>query len=152
MTYTGRVKEVKAKLAQEEELLKAEAALVRVESVEVLARGGLGKYSERLKLKLARVLDRTADELEGLEPKQRAQAAAALSLVSERLYKWSREESEQERERAVNGMINLTLQNTSPERLKELALARHGWETPEQRGAAGQVAGGVQRAGERKEE
>jgi hypothetical protein len=121
VTYTERVKEVKAKLAQEEELLKAEAALVRIESVEVLARGGLGKYSERLKLKLARVLDRTVDELEGLEPKQRAQAAAALSLVSERLYKWSREESEQERERAADGMVNLRLINTPPWRLKEMA-------------------------------
>jgi hypothetical protein len=139
VTYTERVKEVKARLEQEEELLKAEAALVRVGNVEVLARGGLSKYSERLKMKLARVLDRTADELEGLEPKQRAQAAAALPLVSERLYKWSREESEQERERAANGMINLALINTRPEELKRRAelkreaLARHVEAVPEQK-------------------
>jgi hypothetical protein len=83
LTYTERVKEVKAKLAQEEQLLKAEMAVMRVENEEVLARGGIWKYLERLKMKLARVLDRAADELEGLEPKQRAQAAA-LPLVSER--------------------------------------------------------------------
>jgi hypothetical protein len=146
--YARRVKEVKAKLEQEEELLKAEMAVMRVENVEVLARGGLGKYSERLKLKLARVLDRTADELEGLEPKQRAQAAAALSLVSERLYKWSREESEQERERAVQGMINLSLINTRPDELKRLAQLRHGGESPEQRAVAGQAGGREERAGE----
>jgi hypothetical protein len=113
---------VEAGLRRAERLAEAEKVVVRAENLEVMAKEGLGKYSARLKLKLARVVDGIADELEGLGAKEKAQAAAAVSLVCERLFKWDKDLSAREEELASKGMINLSLIATRPEDLKRLAL------------------------------
>jgi transposase-like protein len=131
--YPGRVKAIETALEREEALMLAEESLAKSADLEIMARGCLIRDSERAKLGLSRLINRTIEELGNpeIKPRDRAKGLGALSPVIKLVYRWHEEPSIEQMERAQSGMINLTLQATDPHDLKRLALARHGGSAPE---------------------
>ena len=66
-----------------------------------------------------------------MKPKDVAVALVALRSVGEHLHRWSEEPSVAQIEQKKSWAINIPLQCTPPERLKELAIASNGGSAPE---------------------
>jgi hypothetical protein len=104
---------------------EASVLVIDVKKAELLAQKVLATHSTRMKVTFSELVVQTALDLRSpdIKARDRALALASLRSVCDRLYGWDREPDVREMERAKDYVINLELQNTPPEKLKELALA-----------------------------
>ena len=131
------------RLKREERLMMAEAALVKAEDLEVLARKSLVADSARAKVMISRRLREVLMRLDDptIPVRSAAQALGALAPIIKLIYRWHEEPPPVTELKAANhplhNMINLGLQATPPEMLKQMALAKRGSLTPEHDGQGG---------------
>jgi hypothetical protein len=113
--------EAQAQLRQEAEVL-----VIDVKKAELSCQKVLATHSVRLKVTFSELVVQTVEDLRSgdVKPKDRALALASLRAVCDRLYGWDKEPDIHEMERVKNYAINIQLQNTSPEELKRMALAK----------------------------
>ena len=112
---------------------EAEVLVIDVKKAEISCQKVLATHSVRLKVAFSELVVRTVEDLRSgdVRPKDRALALGALRAVCDRLYGWDKEPDLHELERAKGYAINLALQSTPPEKLKQMALAKYGSLTPE---------------------
>jgi hypothetical protein len=122
---------LQAELRQEAEVL-----VIDVKKAELLAQKVLRQHSVRLKVAFSELVVQTVEDLRspGVRAKDRALALASLRGVCDRLYGWDREPDLHTLKIAETAAININLQNTSPEKLRQMALAKYGSLTPEHDG------------------
>ena len=109
--------------------MMVEAALVKAENLEVLARRSLVADSARLKVAISRRVGEIVARLDdpSVPVRSAAQGLGALVPILKLLYRWHEEPSLEEMKHAespLHNMINLELINTPPEKLRELAEAK----------------------------
>jgi hypothetical protein len=133
------------RLMEREKMLKeAEAVVERGEGLEILSRRALIRDSERAKLGLSRLINRTIEQLEETEvrPRERALAIQALRNAASGIYRWDEEPSISEMKEAegpkspLHRAINLKLINMSPKELRELRGPSEEVEGSDQGGGA----------------
>jgi hypothetical protein len=114
----------------------AEVLTIYLRYGEKLAGTVLQRHSTRTKIAMSELVVQTVEDLRSpdVRPKDRALALASLKAVCDRLYGWDREPDLHELKVAQTAAINLELQDTSPEKLKQLALAKAGLLSPEHDG------------------
>jgi hypothetical protein len=150
--------------------MMAEAALVKAEDLEVLARKSLVADSARLKVAISRRVGEIVARLEdpSVPVRSAAQGLGALTPILKLLYRWHEEPSLEEMKHAdhpLHNMINLELINTPPEKLRELAEAKRSTQNGSRetvhngqgdgtlaKQAEGPRAGGDGQAGHKKED
>jgi hypothetical protein len=118
-----------------EALLERQAEVLTIDFRygEKLAGSVLQRHSTRTKIAMSELVVQTVEDLRSpdVRPKDRALALASLKSVCDRLYGWDKEPDLHELKIAETAAININLQNTSPEKLRQMALAKYGSLTPE---------------------
>lgn len=115
----ARAKRKRRKLEKEEKRLAEELVVLRAEKLEVVSSKDLRGASARAKQKVSELIEQTLEELgqEGVKPRERAAALNALGPILKLVHGWHKEPDLE----AMQGAINLTLINTTPQQLRELA-------------------------------
>ena len=103
---------------------EAEVLVIDAKKAELSCQKVLATHSVRLKVAFSELVVQTVEDL----------ALGALRSVCDRLYGWNKEPDLHELKVAQTAAINLELQATSPQKLKQMALAKAGLLAPEHDG------------------
>ena len=103
---------------------EAEVLVIDAKKAELSCQKVLATHSVRLKVAFSELVVQTVEDL----------ALGALRSVCDRLYGWDKEPDLHELKVAQTAAINLELQATSPQKLKQMALAKAGLLAPEHDG------------------
>ena len=121
--------------AEAEAELERKATILTIDLREAqnLTNRVLSTHSMKLKTMLSELSVKVAESLYTTEmrPKDVALTLVSLKVVGEHLHRWSEEPSVAQTEQKKNWAINIPLQCTPRERLKELAIASNGAVAPE---------------------